>query len=195
MKVVLKSAHPEQYGDLEIECRELTREELTEYIANAPAQDKMVGTKTAVVEARKGVPGEEIVTKLTISYEGREYIMSEVKNAVREREISDGTVQPDIVVTNVNSTSNEQYIVKFEKFEKTYTPNADGTFTPVPDERPLTRVRENIAFDTSWGEKVICLAGSFIVTYNAETHDYNALEKGAFESTYSVVETPSIKLS
>ena len=195
MKVILKSAHPEEYGDLEIECRELTREELTEYIANAPAEDKFVGTKTAAVEARKGVPGEEIVTKLTITYEGREYIMSEVKNVVRERQLADGTTQPDIVVKNVNSTSNEEYIVKFEKFAKTYTPNTDGTFTPMPDERPLTRVRENIAFTTSWGETVICLNGSFIVTYNAAEHDYNALEQGAFESTYSVVEEPGVKLS
>ncbi len=195
MKVILKSAHPEAYGDLEIECRELTREELTKYIEQTPETEKFVGTKTAPVAARKGTPGEEIVTKLTINYEGREYIMSEVKNVVRERQLADGTTQPDIVVKNVNSTSNEEYIVKFEKFAKTYTPNTDGTFTPMPDERPLTRVRENIAFTTSWGETVICLNGSFIVTYNAAEHDYNALEQGAFESTYSIVEEPGVKLS
>ena len=185
MKVILKSAHPEQYGDLEIECRELTREELTTYIANTPESEKFVGTKTASVEARKGIPGEEIVTKLTIMYEGREYIMSEVKNVVKERELADGSVRPDVVVTNFQSTSNEQYIVKFEKFIKMYTANNDGTFTPNPDERPLTRVSENIAFTTSWGETVICLAGSYIVTYDAAGHDYNALEQGACESTYT----------
>ncbi len=185
MKVILKSAHPEAYGDLEIECRELTREELTKYIEQTPETEKFVGTKTAPVAARKGTPGEEIVTKLTINYEGREYIMSEVKNTVQERTIADGSVQPDIVVTNTHSTSNEQYIVKYEKFLKMYTANADGTFTPNPDERPLTRVSENIAFTTSWGETVICLAGSYIVTYDAASNDYNSLEQGACESTYT----------
>ena len=185
MKVILKSAHPEQYGDLEIECRELTREELTKLIEATPESEKFIGTKTAPVEARKGVPGEEIVTKLTINYEGREYIMSETKNTVQERTVADGTTKPDIVVTNSQSTSNEQYIVKYEKFAKMYTANNDGTFTPNPDERPLTRVSENIAFTTSWGETVICLAGSYIVTYDAAGNDYNALEQGAFESTYT----------
>ena len=45
MKVILKSAHPEAYGDLEIECRELTREELTKYIEQTPETEKFVGTK------------------------------------------------------------------------------------------------------------------------------------------------------
>lgn len=42
------------------------------------------------------------------------------------------------------------------------------------------------------GSKAICLKGGYIVTYNAEENDYNTLEKGAFESTYTV-ETGKVK--
>ena len=37
---------------------------------------------------------------------------------------------------------------------------------------------------TLWGEPALCLAGSYIVTYNADERDYNTVEKAAFESTY-----------
>lgn len=50
----------------------------------------------------------------------------------------------DIVVTNVNSIFNEQYIVKTNKFSRMYELNDDGTFTLVPDFRKLTRVSEDI---------------------------------------------------
>ena len=39
---------------------------------------------------------------------------------------------------------------------------------------------------TLWGSEAICLKGSYIVVYNASENDYNTLERGARESTYTV---------
>lgn len=93
-----------------------------------------------------------------------------------------------IVVTNVSSTSNEQYIIKTKKFASSYYPSTESskqpTFIPVIDSRLLTQVDENIIIETLWSEAV-CLKGSFIVTYNSDENDYNTLEYGAFLSTYS----------
>lgn len=182
--IVLKSCNPEEYPDLEITCRVLEKEEIGEYLSQIPEEKKCVGTKVAPVTARIGVPGEVVKTVLKTVVNGREYILGEEENTVKERE-----GHPDIVVTNVNSTSNESYVVKAAKFESTYEPvEGTATFAPKPDPRVLTEVPENVIIMTAWGSEAICLQGSYIVTYNAEECDYNTLERGAKNSTY--VTTP-----
>ena len=172
-KIVLKSVNPEEYGDIEVECRVLERADIPAYIDTIPETEKFMGVKVAPVAARLATPGEVIHTTLTTEIGGRLYMLSEESNTAREG---------DYVVTNVGSTSNEQYIVRGEKFAKTYEANADGTFTPVPDPRMLTRVPENIMFTTSWGAPAICLAGSYLVTYGPTS--FNTLEKDAYAKTY-----------
>jgi len=184
--VVLKSLHPEQYPDKVVRCRVIQNEDINAYIDAISDEEKMVATKTAPVEARLGQVGETVHTTLTTVYEGNEYILSEEDNVVGEREMGDGTMAPDVVVTNVNSTSNEQYVVKANKFSNMYEPNDDGTFTPAPDPRELTRVSEDIIIMTAWGAPAVCLAGSYIVTYDAASNDFNTIEQGAFNSTYEV---------
>lgn len=185
-EITLKSANPELYPDLVVKCRVIKREEIGDYIAQIPEEDKSIGYKSQPVEARTGEIGEKVNTTLLTTYEGKEYIMSEVDNEVKETEMEDGTKQPDIIVTNVHSISNEQYIVRANKFPKMYTANMDGTFTPVPEPRSVAKLSENVVIETSWGEMAVGLEGSYIVTYNAETNSYNTIEKGAFESTYTV---------
>ncbi len=172
-KVTLKSLYPEEYGDIVVECRVLERADIPAYLETIPESDKFMGVKVAPVVARKAVPGEVIHTVLTTEIGGKLYLLSEESNTAREG---------DYVVTNVGSTSNEQYIVRGEKFAKTYEPNADGTFTPVSDPRMLSRVPENIMFMTSWGAPAICLASSYLVTYGPTS--FNTLEKDAYAKTY-----------
>ena len=186
-KVTLKSAHPEEYGDLEIICKVIPNKEIGAYLATIPEEEKFVAAKVAPVSAREGKEGEKIVTTLTVVVDGREYIMHEEENDVQVR---DGIT--DIVVTNINSTSNERYIVKGEKFSQTYLPIEEGLFVPVFDPRLISRVSENVIIITAWGEPVVCLAGSYIVTYDEASNDYNGLEKGAYDSTYRIVDDNSL---
>lgn len=190
-KIILKSAHPEEYADLVIECRVIPNDKIGEYLENIPEERKFYAYKTGEVKARQGRVGEVIKTTLKTIIEGKEYILSEEENTVKERE--EGT---DIVVTNISSTSNEQYIVKNDKFMKTYSSDTDKCigWVPVYDSRLLTQVDENLIIMTAWGAPAVCLAGSYIVTYDASSNDYNTLEKGAFESTYTKEEQPTKKL-
>ena len=70
---------------------------------------------------------------------------------------------------------------------QTYEIGENNSWVPVYDPRVLTQVDENVIIVTACGSKAICLKGGYIVTYNAEENDYNTLEKGAFDSTYTKV--------
>ena len=201
-KVILKSAHPEEYPDLVIECRVIQNAEIGAYLEEITQNGAVsfYAYKSAPVLARTGEVGEVIKTTLVTFVDGREYVLSEEENVVKERPVkteSGVTQMRDVVITNHNSTSNEQYIVKAEKFLKTYEyigskrlDHAD-VYEPVYESRLLTQVPENVIIMTSWGAPAVCLAGSYIVTYDAASNDYNTIERGAFESTY-VYEGPAV---
>ena len=58
-KITLKSAHPEQYGDITIECREiLSAEEMVRFLESIPESEKFMASKVAPVRARRGKKGK-----------------------------------------------------------------------------------------------------------------------------------------
>jgi len=198
-KIILKSTHPDEYPDLEVECRVIENNEIASYLETIPQERKIVGYKTGEVLARIGIVGEEIHTILKTIVDGKEYILKEEKATVKERLYTDQvTTAVDIVIRNISSTSDEEYVVKREKFDKTYeiTSCNDSAIEkngysyirciPAYDPRVITQIDENLIIMTSWGEPAICLAGSYIVTYNADENDYNTIEQNAFKSTYSI---------
>ena len=182
-EIVLKSCNPSEYGDEVVSCRVIENADVNAYLATIPEERKFYGMKVASVVARPGIVGEEIHTTLLTERNGQVYILSEEDNTVREREV-EGFMVPDFVVTNHESTSNEEYIVKAMNLINMYSQNTDGTWSPCPEERLLAQVDEDIIIKTAWGSEAVCLKGSYIVVYNAEENDFNTLEKGAFESTY-----------
>ena len=197
-KIILKSLNPNEYPDLIVECKVIKNSEIREYIADISEEKKFSAYKSAKITARIGKLGEKIVTKVKTIINNKEYILSELTSTVKEEEIktSQGIVKRiGFVVKNINSTSSEEYIVKPSTFIKSYILDQETkTYTPVYDLREFAQVDENIIFETSWGEYVVCLAGSYLVTYNAEENDYNAVEKSAFEKTYTQVDKIKRKL-
>jgi len=196
-KIILKSTNPELYPDLEIECRVLQNNEIGAYLDTIPEERKFYASKHAKVRVRLGKKGELIKTVLKTTIDGREYILYEEEATVKERDyeqLTGGmTKKTDVVVTNIESTSNEEYVVRFDKFLNTYDIGENpNEYYPVQDWRLLSQVDENVIIVTAWGSKALCLKGGYIVTYNAEENDYNTLEKGAFESTYTV-QTSKVK--
>ena len=182
-EIVLKSCNPSEYGDEIVSCRVIENADVNAYLETIPEAKKFYATKVAPVTARPGQIGEEIHTTLLTERNGQVYILSEEDNTVREREV-DGTMLPDFVLTNIHSTSNEEYVVKAANLIKMYSNNEDGTWTQTPEERVMAQVDEDVIIKTAWGSEAVCLKGSYIVIYNAEENDFNTLEKSAFESTY-----------
>lgn len=102
---------------------------------------------------------------------------SKKKITVKEREYQGN---------NGECTTVPDYVVRYDKFLNTYDiGDAPSEYYPKADWRLLSEVDENLIIVTAWGAKAVCLKGSYIVTYNALENDYNTLEKGAFESTYT----------
>ena len=140
-KIILKSANPAEYGDLEIECKVIQNEEIGTYLSTVSEEKRCVAYKSGHVHARKGIPGEVITTTIYVTVDGRKYILTEETTTVKER---DGQV--DWVVTNTSSTSNEQYVVKGAKMLSTYQMAAEPKtneygieFVPTNDPRVLAQ--------------------------------------------------------
>lgn len=194
-KIILKSAKPEEYEDLVIECIVIPNDKIGEYISTIPEERKSIAYKSGHVHARRGNPGEIITTTLYVTINGKKYILTEETATVKER---DGEI--DWVITNTSSTSNEQYVVKHTKFKNTYelagnaSVNEYGVeFVPTYDPRILTKLDENIIIITAWGSKAVGLKGGNIVTYSAEQNDYNVLDQEAEEYTYTKVQNGNQK--
>lgn len=207
--IILKSTHPEEYPDLELECKVIPNAEIGAYIESIPEERKFTAYKSAPVEARKGVVGEKIVSTLKVMIDGREYVLSEETSTVKERTYLSGEkeiTEPDVIVTNVCSTSKEQYVVKHQKFTGTYYSLTEEEqlryshistrplFMPEYDSRAFAQVSEPVVIITAWGSEAICLPGSYIVTYDAASSDYNTVEQGAFKSTYTIESPRTPKL-
>jgi hypothetical protein len=187
--IILRSCNPEEYPDLTISCRVIENDKIGEYVTQIPEERRSVSTKFAPVEARPGQEGEAITTTLYVERDGRRYILSEETTTVKVRPVGEQMLS-DIVVRNINSTSDEEYVVKAAKFLDTYIPNEDGTYSPISEERQFYQVSEDVIIVTAWGSKAVCLNGSYIVEYNAEENDYNTVEQGAKNSTYQDVTVP-----
>ena len=190
-KIILKSANPAEYGDLEIECKVIQNEEIGAYLSTVPESRSCIAYKSGHVHARKGIPGEVITTTIYVTVDGRKYILTEETTTVKERE-----GQVDWVVTNTSSTSNEQYVVKSTKMASSYqmasgaTTNEYGIeFVPSYDPRVLTQIDENVIIITAWGSKAVGLKGGYIVTYSVEQNDYNVLDEEACTYTYTKEQT------
>ena len=200
-KVVLKSAHPESYPDMEIECLFIPNGEINSYISSIPEEERSVGYKSAPVLARIGEVGEAVVSRIERTIDGKVYYFNEERAVVRSRAYGNGEAV-DMVIRNTSSTC-EEYVVKRSKFDTIYEDAGEDavfegrhmwfSYIPVPEERELTRVPENVMIETAWGETAIVLAGGFIVTYNAEENDFNVLDEKAYEATYTPVKGKQLR--
>ena len=194
--IKLTSTNPSEYPDLVVECRVIKNSEISEYIDNIPEERKFTAYKSTPIKARIGKLGEKIVTIIKTIVDGREYVLTEETGTVKEEEIKTSLgveKRKGFVVKNINSTSDEEYVVKASTFARTYELDKETmSYIPIYDSREFAQVDENIMFETAWGSWVICLKGSYIVTYDAAANDYNAVEKDAFRKTYTKEESKKL---
>ncbi len=171
------SANAEEYPNLDVECKVV--EDMEAY-ANGLIEDmKQNGQKpgkarkTAIVDARAGVLGEEVDTRVRVSVDDKLYFLSETKNIVKNGN--------SMIVTNPDG---EQYIVKGEKFGTKYekTEN-EGKYRPLGGDIDYIIAPENIVFQASWGEEMTALKGAALNV--SDLKDIYAIQNTAFESTYT----------
>ena len=139
-------------------------------------RDKMfTAYKVANVTARKGKVGEVVETVMKNG-------MRETKNIVSYDPV---TGEPDWVVTQANG---EQMIVTDSKYRSLYyvaDAEPGQEVTPVPLNRPMLELDENVCFMTSWGEMQYINAGGVLVTLSS--NDIYGIQQEEFERTYKTL--------
>lgn len=145
----------------------------------AEGQKPQLYAKTARIQAREGVVGEEIVTKMADGH-------TETVNRVK----SEG----DMVATNPNG---EQYIIDAATFKKKYEvdPANPAQYRPKGGAQQFLFLKEDVQFTAPWGEVMDIKAGGVLNITSRD--DIYGIQKKEFNQTYAMCDrtgTP-IKLS
>ena len=124
--------------------------------------------KTVKIQARKGILGEEIVTKMSNGH-------IETKSVVK--------TEGDMIITN---PSGEQYRISAEMFEKRYTPDTEkaGWYFSKPVPQTMMFIDEDISFKAHWGEDMHIKAGGVLNITDMERGEIYGIQLPEFKETY-----------
>lgn len=126
--------------------------------------------KTVKIKARKGVLGEEIVTRMSNG-------LVETKSVVK--------TEGDMIITN---PSGEQYRVSAEMFEKRYSPDIDNDGWYISKQIPQTMIfiDEDISFKAHWGEDMHIKAGGVLNITDMNQGQIYGIQPPEFKEIYSL---------
>lgn len=173
----LTSLNPQEYPDLEIECRvvEDMKEFADFYIKELAKKGESAkkAKKTALVTARPGVVGEEVDTRPRVERDGKIYVIGETKGKVK--------IEGSMVVKNPDG---EEYIVKPEAFNKKYkATDKEGVYEPIAEPIKYITLKHDIAFKAPWGEDMFGVKGAALNITSLD--DIYAIQNEAFNKTYT----------
>lgn len=137
--------------------------------------------KSAVVEARRAVLGEEVDTSPRCKIDGKVYLFSETKRVVSQKD-------SDLDSVLVKNPDGEAYVLKGEKFAKSYTKTEEG-YKAIDTEKKFVTVTKNICFKAPWGEMMFAPKGSKLCIEYLDSRDVYSVTNSAFESTYKLTNT------
>lgn len=142
--------------------------DIKEYVkGQLRTQPIVLFAKTARVSARKGFPGEEIITKMKDG-------LTETKNIVQKG---------DMVITNPDG---EQYVMPAETFLKKYEIDTDHPeqYRPKGGAQEFIFVKDDISFTAPWGEQMLIKAGGMLNITGREKGDIYGIQRDEFKRTY-----------
>jgi len=155
--------------------RRLERTEVAEMFRQADAEGKVaLYNKFGTVQARLAQEGEVVNT---------------VINGVQET--TNTASAGDVVIKNIGSASQEEYIIDGGKFAKRYTTKGDlgENFIdaePVGSTYAFTYQGEGFTFTAPWGEDMVVENGDAICAPSKDDlNDVYRIEAGAFVATYA----------
>ena len=175
--------------NIEIEFREVDlvgAENLEELLKEVTDCKIITAKKSCEVSARRAEVGQVVDTRPRVNVNGKVYTMSETKRTITQEDVDKNSM----LVTNPDG---EVYVVKGEKFERTYSfehDSSDGEaiFRPIDDAKKFVTVTEDISFKAPWGETIFAPKGSKLCVEYLDSRDIYSVTNSAFESTYKEVE-------
>ena len=124
-------------------------------------------TKITQVHARKGFPGEEIITRMKNG-------LQETKNIVKKG---------DWVITNPDG---EQYIISKDSFVQKYEQDSQNSkqYRSKRVVQKFIPVNEDITFLAPWGEKMTIKKGGSLNISGYQSGDIYGIQEDEFKKTY-----------
>lgn len=171
------------YEDIELEFKEVDlvgAENIHEVLEQVSDNNIVYAKKNAVVSAKPAVLGEEVDTNPRCEINGKVYTFSETKRVIAQKDLDNNSVL-------VQNPDGEVYVVKGEKFAKTYEACEVG-YRAVDSEKKFVTVTENICFKAPWGEMIYSPKGSKLCVEYLDSRDIYSVTNSAFNATYAEVE-------
>ena len=82
-KIILKSTHPEEYPDLEIECRVIPKDQIGAYLKTIPVSNKVLVRRTKVLDLEYPKEGTIFKETLKTNYAGKEYLLTQSEKTIK----------------------------------------------------------------------------------------------------------------
>lgn len=175
------------YEDIELDFEEIDiigAKDINAVLQEITDGNIITAQKTAVVSARAPQLGEEVDTNPRCVIDGKTYTFSETKRVITEKDIELNSVL-------VKNPDGEEYVLKGEKFVRTYD-EVEGGYQPVDMPRKFVTITKNISFKAPWGEKMFAPKGSKLCIQNLDSRDVYSVTNSAFDSTYQEIENENI---
>ncbi len=167
------------YEDIELDFKEVDlvdAEDINAVLSEISDGAIIYAKKSALVKARPAVIGESVDTRPRCVINDKVYTLSETMQTIQQKHI-------DNISVVVQNPDGEMYVVKGEKFAKTYDA-VDGGFMAVDSAKKFVTVTENICFKSPWGEMIYSPVGSKLCVEYLDSRDIYSVTNSAFEATY-----------
>lgn len=171
------------YPNIEVDFKEVDivgAEDVGSVLAEVTDGKIITAKKDVTVQAEPAQLGQEVDTNPRAIVDGKAYTFSETKQVIQQKHLDAGSVL-------VHNPDGEVYVVKGEKFAKTYEATEDG-YRPVDGPKKFVTVTEDICFKAPWGEMIYAPKGSKLCVEYLESRDVYSVTNSAFNSTYKEVE-------
>ena len=133
--------------------------------------------KDVVVKAVPAKAGDVVDTRPRVMVDGKLYAFGETKQTITEKHVEAGAML-------VQNPDGEVYVVKGEKFAKTYESLGNGQYSPKDSTKKFVKINKNICFKAPWGEMVYAPKGSMLCVEYIDTKDVYSITNAAFAATY-----------
>lgn len=173
------------YPNIEVEFKEVDMvgtDDIYKLLEEVTDSKVIHAQKDVVVSARPAVLGEEVDTRPRCVIDGKVYTFSETMRTISQKDIDSQSML-------VQNPDGEVYVVKGEKFARTYQQENEGEYRPVDGEKKFVTITENICFKAPWGEMTYAPAGSKLCIEYLSSRDVYSVTNSAFDSTYQEAES------
>lgn len=175
------------YPNIELEFKEVDfvgANDIAKVLAEVTDGKVVYAQKDCIIQVRVPVLGQKVDTNPRCIVDEKVYTFSETCREISQKDIDNNSIL-------VQNPDGEIYVVKGEKFAKTYQ-EVEGGYRAVDSAKKFVTITEDICFKAPWGEMMYAPKGSKLCVENIDSRDVYSITNSAFEATYKEVEMEDV---